>query len=147
MLIRLLSGERGQTLLALRIDQMVIDGDSFTFYIFDLMKTSRPGWHKGAITLSAFPLDPNLCVIHALRHYLRLTSPLRGDVCHLLISSRKPYKAVSRRSSNARRARGLCPSSASLGGQTTEMPVETAIEGTGVARCFDGEYERRRCQT
>ena len=26
---------------------------------------------------------------------MRRTSPLRGDVCHLLISSRKPYKPIS----------------------------------------------------
>ena len=81
VLMRLLSGERGQTLLAFDITHMVFLGDTVTFHIFDLLKTSRPGWHKSAVSFSAFPHDLDLCVISTLRHYLRTTSPLRGEVC------------------------------------------------------------------
>lgn len=95
VLMRLLSGERGQTLLAFDITRMVFLGDTVTFHIFDLLKTSRPGWHKSAVSFSAFPHDLDLCVISTLRHYLRITSPLRGHECRLFLISRKPFHPAS----------------------------------------------------
>ena len=83
--MRLLSGERGQTLLALDVSRMVFRGDRVTFHISSLLKTSRPGWHKNVVTFSAFPHDVDLCVISALRCYLRITSPLRGGVSQLFL--------------------------------------------------------------
>ena len=95
VLMRLLSGERGQTLLALDVTRMVFLGDSVTFHISDLLKTSRPTWHKNVVVFSAFPHDIDLCVITALRHYLRITSPLRGGVTQLFFISRRPYCPAS----------------------------------------------------
>ena len=95
MLMRLLSGERGQALLALDIDHMVFVDDKVSFHIFDLMKTSRPGWHKNVISFSAFPHDPVLCVVDTLSYYLRLTSPLRGGVSKLFITTRKPFRPIT----------------------------------------------------
>ena len=95
VLMRLLSGERGQTLLAFDITRMVFLDDSVTFHISGLLKTSRPNWHKNAVAFSAFPHDIDLCVITTLRHYLRITSPLRGGVTKLFFISWKPYCQAS----------------------------------------------------
>ena len=95
MLMRLLSGERGQALLALDINLMVLVPDKVSFRILDLMKTSRPGWHKNVLSFSAFPHDSSLCVVDTLSCYLRLTSPLRGAVSKLFITSRKPFRPIT----------------------------------------------------
>ena len=95
MLMRLLSGERGQALLALDINLMVLVPGKVSFRILDLMKTSRPGWHKNVISFSAFPHDSSLCVVDTLSCYLRLTSPLRGAVSKLFITSRKPFRPIT----------------------------------------------------
>ena len=95
VLMRLLSGERGQTLLAFDVTHMVLCDDSVTFHIVDLLKTSRPGWHKGVVSFSAFPHDRDLCVVSALRTYLRITFPLRAGEPKLFLISRKPYRRAS----------------------------------------------------
>ena len=95
VLMRLLSGERGQTLLAFDISRMVFLNDSVTFHISSLLKTSRPSWHKNVVTFKAFPHDVDLCVLSALRCYLRITSPLRGGVTSLFLISRRPYGPAS----------------------------------------------------
>ena len=95
LLMRLLSGERGQALLALDINHMVFAGDTVSFRILELMKTSRPGWHKSVLSFSAFPHDSVLCVLNTLSCYLRLTSPLRGVVTKLFITTRKPFRPIT----------------------------------------------------
>ena len=95
VLMRLLSGERGQTLLAFDVTHMVLLDGSVTFHIVDLLKTSRPGWHKSVVSFSAFPHDYDLCVISALRTYLRITFPLRAGETKLFLISRKPFRRAS----------------------------------------------------
>ena len=95
VLMRLLSGERGQTLLAFDITRMVLLTDSVTFHISVLLKTSRPNWHKSVVSFSAFTQDVDLCIISALRIYLRLTLPLRAGETALFIISRRPYRRAS----------------------------------------------------
>ena len=95
VLMRLLSGERGQTLLAFDINRMVLLTDSVTFHISVLLKTSRPNWHKSVVSFSAFTHDVDLCIISALRIYLRMTLPLRAGETALFIISRRPYRRAS----------------------------------------------------
>ena len=96
VLMLLLSGQRGQTLLALDLDNMKWEGDKVHFRIVDVLKTSRPGSHLGVISFDPFPPDRFLCIITTLRHYLQVTAALRGPVRKLFIVSRGPYSAVSR---------------------------------------------------
>ena len=98
ILMLLLSGQRGQTLLALDLDHMRFgDINSKVFFgITDVLKTSRPGSHLSEISFDAYPPDSTLCVIKTLLHYLQVTSVLRGNVRKLFIISRRPYSAASR---------------------------------------------------
>ena len=95
-LMLLLSGQRGQTLLTLELDNMTWVGDKVHFRICDVLKTSRPGSHFSVVSFEPFPPDNLLCVIVTLRHYLQVTAALRGPVRRLLILSRKPFSAASR---------------------------------------------------
>ena len=51
MLVASLSGQRCQTIYALDVNNMVLTKDRCTFYIQELLKTSRPGKHFGKLEL------------------------------------------------------------------------------------------------
>ena len=96
VLMLLCSGQRGQTLLALDLDNMSWVGDRVIFRISDVLKTSRPGSHFHELSFDPFPPDHLLCVIVTLRRYLQVTAELRGPVRQLFVISRMPFSAVSR---------------------------------------------------
>ena len=96
VLMLLCSGQRGQTLLALDLDNMSWVGDRVIFRISDVLKTSRPGSHFHELSFVPFPPDHLLCVIVTLRRYLQVTAELRGPVRQLFVISRMPFSAVSR---------------------------------------------------
>ena len=146
-LMLLLSGQRGQTLLALDLDNMVWEGDKVTFRISDVLKTSRPGSHFGVVSFVPFPPDDLLCVITTLRRYLQVTDALRGPVRKLLIRSRKPYTAVSR--ATVSRWVGSCLTGAGIdisvyaAGSTRQassskaslsLPIDSVLSAVGWAR-------------
>ncbi|MCG8430595.1 MAG: tyrosine-type recombinase/integrase, partial [Candidatus Omnitrophica bacterium] len=96
-LLALLSGQRIQTLLALKVEYCVIENESAVFYIDKLLKTSRPGRHLTPISLKRFAQNDNLCIVKHLELYLRRTKPLRQhDTCDnkLFISFMKPHRPV-----------------------------------------------------
>ena len=97
MLIALLAAPRGQTLKALRIDNMKIVGSDISFQIIDLLKTNRQGQKVGQeITLSAYPPDRRLCILTVLREYLNRTTELREGKQQLLLCHNKPYVEASK---------------------------------------------------
>ena len=96
MLLLLLSGSRGQTIMALNVRNMTLSYSKAKFVLGDLLKTSRPGHHLGELTFKAYAPDRRLCVITVLKEYLRRTLDLRGTTLQLLLTFKAPHKAASR---------------------------------------------------
>ena len=97
VLILLVSGRRGQILPELNVDNMVVDNTKYVF-IFPAPKAKegRPGYTVEPIKLKKFSPDRRLCVHHYLTIYLERTLLLRGAIRNVFVTSRKPYKVVSR---------------------------------------------------
>lgn len=97
MLLALVSGQRLQTLKALNIEFMTVNEHS-SVIIFDvkkLMKQSRPGFHLKPLQFKHYVDNPCICVVSCILDYLDRTKVFRNNVSQLLISTQKPYKAVS----------------------------------------------------
>ena len=95
MLIALLSGQRCQTIHALDTTTMVLSADKCVFYIYELLKTSRPGKHYGCLELRAYADDKQLCVVNLLQEYVQRTVKFRGTNAQLLLSYHKLHNPVS----------------------------------------------------
>ena len=96
MLLSLLTAQRCQTIHKLRIDKMIIKGNSVVFHIDELLKTSRPGNVGQEIKMESYPPDRRLCIKTLLSHYIERTKLVRGNENQLLLSYVKPHGKVSK---------------------------------------------------
>lgn len=96
MLLVLLAGQRCQTVHLFDIRNMNLSFSYVRFSVGDVLKTSGPGRHVAQVSYKAYAPDRRLCVVTALKWYLRRTLERRGNVKRLLITLRPPFKAVSR---------------------------------------------------
>lgn len=98
-LLLILSAERCQTIAQLTLDGIVFNQGSVDLKIKGLLKTSRPGYHRGNLSFRAYPEECKLCVVTLLREYVNRTSLLRVSdqpkVGPLFISFSAPHKPVS----------------------------------------------------
>ena len=97
-MMRLLSGQRSQTLASLSTDFM--HHNNCVFYISNLLKTSRPKSHQQPTEFKTCPHDVSLCVVALIKYYLDKTVALRHDgnsLCKLFISYAPLHKPVSSR--------------------------------------------------
>ena len=95
MIICLLSAQRDQVLAALDITAMQLCEDKCTFYIKELMKTSRPGKHTPPVELLSYPYDKSLCPVTLTKHYLWRTFNIRGVFIQLFVSCTYPHQPVT----------------------------------------------------
>ena len=95
-LAALVSGQRAQTLHLLNINSMQKCEKQITFFVEELVKTTRPGKHLEPILFKAYDVDSRICVFSVLNEYLHRTSVYRGNITQLFVTYRKPYKAVSK---------------------------------------------------
>ena len=95
MLLLLVSGQQGQTIHMLDLNDMIVSDNGFTFVIVNHLKQSRPGYHNPQLKLVPFE-DSSLCVVTTCEEYLKRTKSLRGNQSKLFISYVKPFKEVSR---------------------------------------------------
>lgn len=65
------------------------------FDVKELMKQSRPGFHLKPLQFKHYVDNPCICVVSCILDYLDTTKVFRNNVSQLLISTQKPYKAVS----------------------------------------------------
>ena len=93
-LITLLSASRVNYIASLSIESMELTATACKFYPTKLLKHSRPSFQGEPLTLMAYPLDEDLCVIKTLREYLQR----RKHITHaqLFISYRKPHGPVKK---------------------------------------------------
>lgn len=94
MLLALLSGQRGQSIHSLKVEDIKLYADKCVIVYSSLLKQTKPGVHVKPLELSAFD-NKRLCIVTHLREYLHRTKSLRaGD--KLLVSFVKPYHHISR---------------------------------------------------
>lgn len=94
MLIALATGQRVQTLRAMRQSCMVSSADKFTFSFDSILKTSRPGVHH-IVNICRFSHDLNICPFQCLTDYLNRTKEIRNDNDSIFTSFQRPFAAVS----------------------------------------------------
>ncbi|XP_013394424.1 uncharacterized protein LOC106161898 isoform X1 [Lingula anatina] len=97
MLIALVNAARIQTVHLLTVKNFKKLTSEYVFCCDGLIKQSRPGVHFSKVHLRAYPPDRRLCVYTVMKEYLKRTKMLRDSKENrLLISFRKPHKAVSK---------------------------------------------------
>jgi len=70
MLMALLSGQRGQTLHIMKLDDVNITNEHVTVQITSLLKQSRPTKHLNVVKIPGFSKDRRLCVVTVFKEYL-----------------------------------------------------------------------------
>ena len=91
----LLTAQRDQTLAKITVTHMELTESKCTFYVSQLLKTSRSGNHLAPLELKKYPLDINLCPVALTKRYLELTGHLRGLYIQLFISFKAPHQPVT----------------------------------------------------
>ena len=77
MLMLLTTGQRGQTLIACRVDHMDLRVSRAVLWLSTTLKTSKPTFHQAPLEIKAFPDDRRICPFTYLKEYLRRTVKLR----------------------------------------------------------------------
>lgn len=95
MLIALISGRRSHTIAHIITQDSTVSNSSVSFYIKQLIKTSKPGRPAPVIQLPAYPEDERICVLQTLREYLKKTSHCRHSSRYLFVSINRPHRNVS----------------------------------------------------
>ena len=94
MLLALLTGQRGQTIHNLTVDDVKLYDNKCVLVYSSLLKQSRPGVHVKPTEVECFA-NKKLCIVHHLKVYIQKTRDLRKDR-QLFISCGAPFKSVSR---------------------------------------------------
>lgn len=96
LLLALGSGQRAQTLLAIKISYISILTDKVIIRIPDRLKTSAPSRAQSILTFPRFLQRPELCIVSLLEHYIDITRELRPANCDaLFIAYTRPHKAIA----------------------------------------------------
>lgn len=98
MLLLMLTGQRGQT-VHLKCTDVKFENKKLYISYTSMLKTSKPMYHLSDVVIDAFIINPSLCLVETLSHYLERTKNLRK--CEsLFLSFVKPHNKVSRDSAS-----------------------------------------------
>ena len=134
MLLALLSAQRCQSIHKLRIDKIKINGNSVTFDIDDLIKTSRPGKVGQQIELHTYPPDMRLCIKLIIKTYLERTKFVRNGENQLFLSYVKPHNKVSK--DTISRWIRTCMANAGIDVQVFKAHSVRAASVSAAEKCF-----------
>ena len=95
LLLLLVTSQRGQTILGLSLKGLDVE-DQWVFRLTKLLKHNRLGDSLDTIILKPFDSCLRLCVVRAIKAYIKRTEQVRKGKQQLLISFVAPYKAISR---------------------------------------------------
>lgn len=94
LLLALATGQRTQTLAALKLSQISLS-DKIIIRVPDRLKTSAPGRPQPFFSFSPFEGHENLCIYSLMKHYLHITKDIRSPSHDsLFLSFVSPHKAV-----------------------------------------------------
>ena len=96
MLLLLLTGQRGQSIHLLKVEDVIFHEDSLELQFSVVLKHTRPGVHQDNIRFQSYIQNKSLCIVSLLREYIDRTSNLRGQETQLFISTQAPFKGVAR---------------------------------------------------
>ena len=94
MLLLLTSLQRGQTMLALRVDMLELRNDVAIFRLQKLLKHNRTGDPLDMVSLRGYPKDPRVCSVYTLKKYLDHTEHLCNGETQLFGSYVKTQKKM-----------------------------------------------------
>lgn len=94
-LLALCSLQRISTLVKLKLKDISFSTDQVEIRITDLMKQSRPSFHKTHMTFRLFLEAPNVCIMRQLELYISRTSDIRNGTETLFIRSTPPHTSIS----------------------------------------------------
>lgn len=95
LLVLLLSGQRPQVLLALKLSNLILTKSQAVFTLQSLdFKQGRPGFKVPKIVLPAYPRS-NVCIVAHLIEYLQRTESVRDSIDELILTTRKPFHPAS----------------------------------------------------
>lgn len=95
-LLLLLSGQRGQTIHLLQVQDVECTETHLILRPSSLLKTSRPGAHQPEVLLPAYS-DPSLCVVRLYREYMKRTRAMRDTkVTRVFLTTQRPYQPIAR---------------------------------------------------
>ena len=95
LLLCLLTAQRDQVVPSLDVTKMQLTEDKCCFVISDIMKTTRLGKYMKPIELKSFLANKELCPVSQIRHYLNMTTGIRGVFIKLFISYTPPHMPVT----------------------------------------------------
>ena len=96
-LILLITGQRGQFIVALDLSNMKMSEKIVTFKINrNDLKQGRPGYKPGLVRIRKYEDNSELCVVTLLKEYLEKTAECRGDETKIFITTKKPFRPASR---------------------------------------------------
>ena len=95
VLFLLVSGQRGQAIVAIDVDAVVNTDNGLEITLNKPMKTARTGESLQKIRLMSFDIDPRLCIVRVFKEYIKRTEKLRQSP-QLLVSCKKPFASVTR---------------------------------------------------
>ncbi|KYN03289.1 hypothetical protein ALC62_05870 [Cyphomyrmex costatus] len=123
MLLALGTGQRCQTLAAIRISQITLEENRALIRIPERLKTSAPGKPQPLLSIPRFENHEELCVVTLLVSYIERTEEIRPPACDsLLIALNRPHGAV--------------------GAQTISRWLRTTLSECGVADSFSAHSTR-----
>ena len=94
VLLLLVSSQRGQTIVSLSTDNMILE-EEITFQLKTLLKHNRLGDRLDSLTFRPYDRCKRLCVVRTLKAYLAKTEGIRGSN-QLLLSYMRPHGPISR---------------------------------------------------
>ncbi len=94
-LLALLSGQRVQTLFAIKLENIKFTNSGVTIVIDELLKQSRPSFHPEPLKFKEYAPDRRLCVVKYLNEYIDRTKVLR-KTNRLLVSLQEPHHEVTK---------------------------------------------------
>lgn len=135
LLLALCSGQRCQTLAAIRVSQISLTIDKVSIRVADRLKTSAPGRPQPFLTFSRFTGHDNLCIVGLMADYLERTVDLRPVGCDsFFITFKRPYGPAESQTISRwiRSTLGTCGVDASFSAHSTRHAATSLAAKKGV---------------
>ena len=92
MLLLLITGQRGQSIHLLKVEDVIFHVNSLELQFSLVLKHTRHGVHHDNIMLQSYFQNKLLCTLSLVREYIDSTSSLRGQETRLFILTHPPLQ-------------------------------------------------------
>ena len=95
-LVWLLTGQRGQSISMLHLQNITISDHVVKIRYGDILKTTRVGFQQAENIVKAYAPDRRLCLVTYLREYIARTKDVRNKTVQLFLITQKPHGPASK---------------------------------------------------